>query len=78
MKTMNCRQLGGACDMEFQADTFDAMAALSKQHGMQMFKSNDPAHLEAMQQMQALMQEPSAMQKWFTDRKQEFDALPED
>lgn len=25
MKTMNCKQLGGACDLEFHANTFDAL-----------------------------------------------------
>ena len=48
MKTMTCRQLGGACDLEFRADSFDEMAALSKQHGMEMFKTGDQAHLAAM------------------------------
>ncbi len=36
MKTMNCNQLGGACDLEFHANTFDEIAELSKQHGMKM------------------------------------------
>lgn len=30
MKTMTCKQLGGACDLEFKADTFDDMAQQSK------------------------------------------------
>lgn len=34
MKTMTCKQLGGACDKEFHAQTFEEMAELSKQHGM--------------------------------------------
>ena len=34
MKTMSCRQLGGACDKEFHANTFEDMAELSKKHGM--------------------------------------------
>ena len=48
MKTMNCKQLGGACDTVFQAETFDEMAEISKQHGMEMFQKNDEAHLKAM------------------------------
>lgn len=78
MKTMTCKQLGGACDITFQAETFDAMAELSKQHGMAMFQQQDAAHLDAMQKMQALMQSPEKMEAWFAARKQEFDALPED
>jgi len=29
MKTMNCRQLGGACDLDFTADSFEEMAEFS-------------------------------------------------
>ena len=76
MKTMTCKQLGGACDLEFHAKTFDEMAELSKNHGMQMFQKGDKEHLEAMNKMQVLMQSPDAMQKWFEDRSKEFDALP--
>jgi hypothetical protein len=38
MKTMTCKQLGGACNQSFTATTFDEIAALSKKHGMEMFK----------------------------------------
>jgi predicted small metal-binding protein len=33
MKTMNCRQVGGACEKEFRASSFDEIAEMSKQHG---------------------------------------------
>ncbi len=78
MKTMTCKQLGGACDEVFSAETFEEMADLSKQHGMAMFQQQDAAHLEAMAKMQELMQSPEAMQNWFEARRQEFEALPED
>lgn len=78
MKTMTCKQLGGACDKAFQADTFEEIAALSKLHGMEMFQQQDALHLDAMQKIQAMMQQPQAMQDWFQSKKDEFDALPED
>lgn len=78
MKSMTCNQLGGACDKIFQAETFEEMAQLSKQHGTEMYKIQDPAHLEAMGKMQELMKSPDSMQKWFMDKKAEFDALPEE
>jgi len=77
MKTMTCKQLGGACDMEFTANTFEEMAEMSKAHGMEMFQANDAAHLEAMGAMKELMQSPEKMQAWFAEIKAEFDALPE-
>ncbi len=78
MKTMNCNQLGGACEKEFHANTFEEIAEISKQHGMEMFQANDEAHLKAMEKMQELMKTPEAMQSWFDNKKKEFDALPED
>ena len=78
MKTMNCKQLGGACDKEFSANTFDEMAELSKQHGMKMHKQQDAAHLAAMQEMQALMKNPGDMESWFESKRQEFESLAED
>ena len=77
MKTMTCTQLGGACEKEFHAATFEEVAELSKQHGMEMHRKQEPAHLEAMQEMQGLMKDPEAMKRWFESKRQEFDELPE-
>lgn len=76
MKSMTCQQLGGACGKVFKAESFEEIAELSKQHGMEMFQKKDPEHLEAMAKMRELMQSPGAMQKWFMEKKAEFDALP--
>ena len=70
---MTCNQLGGACDQEFQADTFEEMAELSKQHGREMLQKGDEAHLKAMNEMQELMQDPKAMQDWFENKRKEFE-----
>jgi len=75
MKKMTCRQLGGACDEEFHAETFEEMAELSKNHGMEMFQASDEAHIKAMEEMRALMQTPEAMSEWFENKRKEFDQL---
>jgi len=77
MKIMTCKQLGGACDEAFQANTFEELTELSKQHGMEMFQQQDAAHLESMAKIMQLMQSPQAMNAWMDERKQEFEALPE-
>ena len=77
MKTMTCKQLGGACDVEFHADTFEEMADQSKRHGVKMFQSGDEGHLKAMNEMQELMQIPEAMTEWFENKRKEFNALSE-
>jgi hypothetical protein len=77
MKTMTCKQLGGACDKEFHASTFEEMVELSKKHGMEMYQSGDEKHVKAMKEMQELMNSPEDMKAWFDNKRKEFDALPE-
>lgn len=74
---MTCKQLGGACDLEFSAETFDEITQQSQQHGKEMFQQGDEAHLKAMGAMQALMKDANAMKEWFENKRKEFDALPE-
>jgi hypothetical protein len=77
MKTMTCRQLGGACEQKFSANTFDEIAAMSKQHGMEMFQKGDKAHIDAMSEMRSAMSSPDAMARWMDSRKKEFERLPD-
>ncbi len=78
MKTMTCKQLGGACDKAFSAESFDEIIEQSKAHGMEMFQNMDALHLQAMQRVTELMQSPEQMAKWIEQKRQEFEALPED
>lgn len=77
MKKMTCKQLGGACDKEFEANTFEEMAELSKAHGTEMYQQGDQPHLQAMEQMMQMMREPDAMNTWMEQKKHEFDAQPD-
>lgn len=58
MKTMTCKKLGGACDKEFHAKTFEEMAEMSKSHGMEMYKKGDKKHIKAMEEMRGLINDP--------------------
>jgi hypothetical protein len=78
MKTMTCNQLAGACDLEFHANTFEEMGEMSKTHAMEMTQKGDALHIAKMNEMMELMKTPGAAEKWFADKKAEFDALPED
>jgi len=77
MKTMTCKQLGGACDKTFSANTFKEIAEFSKAHGAEMYQANDAPHMEAMNNMMELMKTPDAMMNWFKEKEAEFDALSE-
>lgn len=75
---MTCRQLGGACDEEFQAETFEEMGNLSKQHAMEKAQAGDQAHIEKMDEMMELMKNPEAMNAWFASKQKEFESLQEE
>ena len=77
MKTMTCNELGGACNLQFHANTFDEIARLSQQHGKDMFQKGDEAHLQAMSKMKDLMQNPSSMAEWMESKRKAFEAKPE-
>ena len=76
MKSMTCRDLGGACDIAFEADSFEEMGELSKKHAMEMFAKGDEAHLKAAEEIKCMMSEPGAFQEWFAKKLKEFEALP--
>ncbi len=77
MKSMRCNQLGGACDKEFHAKSFNEIAEMSKKHCMEMFQKGDEKHLKAMNKIKELMGNPNAMNDWFEKKKKEFEALPD-
>lgn len=78
MKTMTCKQLGGSCDLQFHANSFEEIAEQSKKHGMDMLQKVDKPHLEAMNQMKELMNSPAAMKDWLQNKRKEFEALPDE
>lgn len=77
MKTMTCKDLAGACDKQFHANTFEEIAEMSKKHGMEMANKRDEAHLGAMEKMNKLMSDPKAMQAWMKTAREKFDSLSE-
>ena len=76
MKTMTCKELGGACDLEFHANTFEEIAQMSQKHGKEMFQKGDKAHLQAMSKMRDLMQSEDGMAKWMESKRKEFEIKP--
>lgn len=77
MKTMTCKQLGGACDKEFHAETFEEMAEMSKKHGMEMYQAGDEDHIKIMKKMREHMNDPNAMKDYMESKQKVFDSLPE-
>jgi hypothetical protein len=77
MKTMTCKQLGGACDQTFTANTFDEIAMMVSKHARELVQQGDAAHMEAMNEMRRNMQSPDAMTAWMDEKRKAFDAMPE-
>lgn len=66
---MTCNPSGGACDLEFHAETFEETAEISKKHGMEMFQKGDKPHLKAIGEMQELMQNRTVLKECFANKK---------
>lgn len=75
MKKMTCRELGGACDKVFEAESFEEMAKLSKAHVMEMFGIKDQGHINAMNEMSKNCPDQTAMLAWMSERKAYFYSL---
>jgi len=78
MKTMTCKQLGGACNQTFSADTFDEIAMMVSKHAREMVQQADAPHIEAMNEMRNNMTSPQAMNAWMDEKRKAFDTLPSD
>jgi len=77
MKTMTCKQLGGACNQTFTANSFDEIAMMVSKHAREMVQNGDVAHVEAMTEMRKNMSTPDAMNAWMSDKRKVFDASPD-
>ena len=73
---MTCKQLGGSCDLEFSANTFQEILDMSQDHGQKMLKKRDMSHFEAMSMLQQTLTTKESIIKWARDKKDEFDRLP--
>jgi len=72
---MTCKELGGACNKEFHAKTFEEISDISRKHGRDMYEKGDEPHIEAMKEMKKLMDNPEAMKEWIDVKQKKFDSL---
>jgi hypothetical protein len=78
MKTMTCRQLGGACDLELQGATADVVIKAQDKHLREAVAAGDSTHEEALKAMKGRWKNPLKGMGWYKDTKKSFAALPED
>jgi predicted small metal-binding protein len=67
MKTMSCKELGGVCDTQLSAETWDEMVNKMTKHVMD-------SHPELAKQMEKMHKEDP--KKWGSTYKPKWDAAP--
>jgi predicted small metal-binding protein len=67
MKKMTCRELGGACDQELTAESWDEMVQKMTNHVIEN-------HPETAKEMEAMHNEDP--KKWGSEMKPKWDAAP--
>jgi predicted small metal-binding protein len=76
MKTMTCKQLGGACDLALRGATADEVIKLQDKHLKEVVAAGDEAHTPALDQMKARWKHPVKGMGWYKNVKREFAAAP--
>jgi predicted small metal-binding protein len=75
---MTCKQLGGPCDFQHQANTADEVIKAQDKHLNEIVAEADEAHKDALKEMKARWKHPIAGMGWYRQAKRDFAALPED
>lgn len=77
MKTMTCRQLGGACDLEHRGETADIVIKANDRHLREAEKAGDATHQPARDAMKGRWRHPKKSLGWYRDVQKNFAELPE-
>jgi len=78
VKTMTCRQLGGACDLEFHGTNADEIIKAQDKHLNDIVEGGDEAHRSALKEMKGRWRHPISGMGWYRNTKREFAALSAD
>jgi hypothetical protein len=76
MKTMTCKQLGGACDLAHRGATADDVIKLQDRHLKDVVAAGDDAHEPALSDMKGRWKHPIKGMGWYKNVKREFAAAP--
>ncbi|QYG91852.1 hypothetical protein HC251_04970 [Iamia sp. SCSIO 61187] len=76
MKTMTCRQLGGACDLAHGGDDANEVIKAQDRHLREVVADGDTAHEPALRDMKGRWRRPVSGLKWYRQVQRDFAALP--
>ena len=77
MKTMTCKQLGGACELELRGQTADEVIKAQDKHLKDAVAGGDATHESAHKAMKGRWKHPLSGLSWYRNTKRAFAALPE-
>ncbi|MCW2794550.1 hypothetical protein [Nocardioides sp.] len=77
MKTMTCKQLGGACDLALHGATADEVIKAQDRHLREAVAAGDATHEEALREMKGRWKHPLKGMGWYKDTKRQFAELPD-
>ena len=77
MKTMTCRQLGGACDLEHRGNDANEIIHAQDQHLKDTVAAGDTAHAPALKDMRGRWKRPVSGLRWYRQVQRDFAALPD-
>ncbi len=78
MKTMTCRQLGGACDLPLRGESADEVIKAQDKHLKDVVAAGDATHEQALNEMKGRWKHPLKGMGWYKATKREFAGLPDD
>jgi len=78
MKTMTCRELGGACDLAHHGNSANDVIKAQDAHLKEVVANGDETHASALQEMQGRWKHPLAGMGWYRKAKRDFAALAQD
>ena len=77
MKTMTCRQLGGACDLALDGATADEVIKAQDRHLNDVVAAGDASHEDALKEMKGRWKRPITGMRWYRKVKSDYAELPE-
>jgi hypothetical protein len=76
MKTMTCRQLGGACDLAHRGGDHNEVIKAQDRHLREVVADGDTAHEPALKDMKARWRRPVSGMRWYKQVQRDFADLP--
>ena len=76
MKSMTCRQLGGACDVAHHGDDANAIIKAQDRHLRDAVEAGDADHEPALKEMKGRWKRPVSGLRWYRQVQRDFAALP--